>query len=355
MSVLFTPLRLRGVETRNRVWVAPMCQYSCDGGDGVATDWHLVHLGSRAVGGAGLVMTEATAVSADGRISPWDLGIWNEEQATALLRVTRFIESQGAVPAIQLAHAGRKASTNRPWAGGKPVGPDGGGWLPGAPSAIAYNEGYPEPHAYSTEEVHGIVAAFAESAQRAVRAGFRVIEIHAAHGYLLHQFLSPHTNQRTDEFGGSFENRTRLAVDTAKSIRAVIPANIALMARISASEYVEGGWDLDQSVALATLLKNAGVDMIDCSSGGNLPHQQLSTFPGYQVPFARAIRERAGIPTGAVGLITEPGHAEAILAAEDADVVLLGREELRDPYWPMHAAKALGAGHDWPVQYARAK
>ncbi|MFA7249852.1 MAG: NADH:flavin oxidoreductase/NADH oxidase [Dehalococcoidia bacterium] len=354
MSVLFTPLRLRGVETRNRIWLAPMCQYSTEG-DGRPTDWHLVHLGSRAVGGAGLVMAEATAVTPEGRITPGDLGIWNDEQVEAFQRITAFIESQGAVPAIQLAHAGRKASTNRPWLGGKPLTPAEGGWIPEGPSAIAYTEGYPEPRAYTTREVHGIIVAFARSAARAVRAGFRVIEVHAAHGYLLHQFLSPHTNLRDDEFGGSFAGRTRLAVEVAKAVRASIPEQMPLIVRISTSEYVEDGWDVEHSVALATLLKDVGVDLIDCSSGGNLPHQQLNAYPGYQVPFARAIRERAGIPTGAVGLIVEPNHAEAVVAGGDADVVLLGREELRDPYWPMHAAKALGADHEWPVQYHRAR
>ncbi len=354
MSVLFTPIRLRGVETRNRVWVAPMCQYSCNL-DGIATDWHLVHLGARAVGGAGLVMTEAAAVTEDGRITPWDLGIWNDEQVAALAPINRFIEAQGAVPAIQLAHAGRKASTHRPWMGGRPVAPEDEGWIARGPSPIAFNEGYQVPSAYTTEEVYEVIAAFAAAAERAVRAGFRVIEVHSAHGYLLHQFLSPHTNLRDDEFGGSFAGRTRLTVEVAKAIRAAIPNTVPLLVRVSASEYVEEGWDLEQSIALATLLKDAGVDMIDCSSGGNLPHQQLTVYPGYQVPFARAIRERAGIPTGAVGLITEPSHAESVIAGEDADVVLLAREELRDPYWPMHAARALGADHDWPVQYQRAK
>ena len=355
MSVLFTPIRLRGLEMRNRVWVAPMCQYSADDADGVPTDWHLVHLGSRATGGAGLVMTEATAVTDEGRITPWDLGIYNDEQVTAFSRITKFIESQGAAPAIQLAHAGRKASTNRPWLGGKPVAPADGGWVPGGPSAIAYNEGYPQPHEYTTAEVHGIIDAFAAAAERSVRAGFRVIEIHSAHGYLLHQFLSPHTNLRTDEFGGSFAGRTKLTLDIAKAVRAAIPTTMPLLVRISASEYVDEGWDLEHSVALSTLLKDAGVDMIDCSSGGNLPHQKLTVYPGYQVGFARAIREATGIPTGAVGLISEPNQAEGIVASGDADVVLLAREELRDPYWPMHAAKALGAEHEWPVQYARAK
>ena len=355
MSVLFTPIRLRGLEMRNRVWVAPMCQYSADNADGVPTDWHLVHLGSRASGGAGLVMTEATAVTDEGRITPWDLGIYNEEQVTAFSRITKFIESQGAAPAIQLAHAGRKASTNRPWLGGKPVAPVDGGWVPGAPSAIAYNEGYPQPHEYTTAEVHGIIDAFAAAAERSVRAGFRVIEIHSAHGYLLHQFLSPHTNLRTDEFGGSFAGRTKLTLDIAKAVRAAMPTTMPLLVRISASEYVDEGWDLEHSVALSTLLKDAGVDMIDCSSGGNLPHQKLTVYPGYQVGFARAIREATGISTGAVGLISEPNQAEGIVASGDADVVLLAREELRDPYWPMRAAKALGAEHEWPVQYARAK
>ena len=355
MSVLFTPIRLRGLEMRNRVWVAPMCQYSADNADGVPTDWHLVHLGSRATGGAGLVMTEATAVTDEGRITPWDLGIYNEEQVTAFSRIAKFIESQGAAPAIQLAHAGRKASTNPPWLGGKPVAPVDGGWVPGAPSAIAYNEGYPRPHEYTTAEVHGIIDAFAVAAERSVRAGFRVIEIHSAHGYLLHQFLSPYTNLRTDEFGGSFAGRTKLTLDIAKAVRAGIPTTMPLLVRISASEYVDEGWDLEHSVALSTLLKDAGVDMIDCSSGGNLPHQKLTVYPGYQVGFARAIREATGIPTGAVGLISEPNQAEGIVASGDADVVLLAREELRDPYWPMHAAKALGAEHEWPVQYARAK
>ena len=250
MSVLFTPIRLRGLEMRNRVWVAPMCQYSADNADGVPTDWHLVHLGSRASGGAGLVMTEATAVTDEGRITPWDLGIYNEEQVTAFSRITKFIESQGAAPAIQLAHAGRKASTNRPWLGGKPVAPVDGGWVPGAPSAIAYNEGYPQPHEYTTAEVHGIIDAFAAAAERSVRAGFRVIEIHSAHGYLLHQFLSPHTNKREDEFGGSFAGRTRLTVEVARAVRAAIPETMPLLVRISSSEYVDEGWDLEQSIAI---------------------------------------------------------------------------------------------------------
>ena len=353
MSVLFSPITVRGVEARNRVWVSPMCEYSSD--DGIPNDWHMVHLGSRAVGGAGVVITEATAVTPEGRITPWDTGIWSESHTTAWKPIVRFIESQGAVPAMQLAHAGRKGSTNAPWRGGRPVAPADGGYDVVGPSPIAFNEGYAMPHELTTAEVRGVTDAFAEGAQRAVEAGFRLLEMHAAHGYLVHQFLSPHTNQRTDEFGGSFEGRTRLAVESARAIRDVIPADMPLLVRISSTEYVEGGWDLDQSIELAKMLKDAGVDMIDCSSGGNLPHQQLHPYPGYQVPAARAVREQAGIATAAVGLIVEPHHADSIVASGDADVVLMGRELLRDPYWPLHAARALGDDVEWPVQYQRAK
>jgi len=352
--VLFDPITLRELEIPNRIWVSPMCQYSATE-DGIATDWHLVHLGSRAVGGAGMVIAEASGVAPEGRISPYDLGIWSEEQVEAFKPITRFIAEHGSVPAIQLAHAGRKASTNRPWLGGKPVGPDDRGWQPVGPSPIAYHEGYPEPHELTTDEVRGVVDAFAAAADRAARAGFEAVEVHAAHGYLVHQFLSPHTNRRTDEYGGSFEARTKLAVDVARAVRESFPANRPILVRISASEYVEDGWDLDQSIALAKLLKDAGVDMIDASSGGNLPHQSLKPYPGYQVPFAREIRQQAGIPTAAVGLITDPAQAESVVASGDADVVLMGREFLRDPYWPLHAAHALGVDVDWPVQYVRAK
>ncbi|MEZ4554445.1 MAG: NADH:flavin oxidoreductase/NADH oxidase [Dehalococcoidia bacterium] len=353
-AALFTPLTLRDIEVRNRMWVSPMCQYSCDT-DGLATDWHLVHLGSRAVGGAGLVMAEATAVVPEGRISPHDLGIWSDAHAEALKPVTRFISAQGAVPAIQLAHAGRKASTRRPWEGVGPAGPDQDGWEPVGPSPVAYTEGYPTPRELSKDEVRGVVDAFAAAAARAVAAGFRAIEIHEAHGYLVAQFLSPFSNVRRDEYGGAFDGRTRLAVEVAAAVRAAIPSGVALFVRLSASEYVEGGWDLDQTVELTRRLKSVGVDLIDASSGGNLPHQRLRAYPGYQVPFARTIREQAGIATAAVGLITDPTHADSVVAAGDADAVFVGREALRDPYVALHAATQLRADIEWPVQYVRAK
>lgn len=356
MSVLFTPVRLRDLEVRNRIWVSPMCEYSCEQQDGLANEWHLVHLGSRAVGGAGLVMTEAAAVTPEGRISPYDLGIWSDAHADALCASARFIEAHGAAPAIQLAHAGRKASTPRPWeVGGKSVEPSEGGWTPGAPSALPYAPGYLEPHAYTTAEVRAVVDAFAAATARAARAGFRAVEVHAAHGYLLHEFLSPLTNQRTDEYGGNFDGRTRLAVEVARAVRESFPRELPVLVRLSVSEYVEGGWGLDDSVELACRLKAAGVDLVDCSSGGNLPQQKLQVYPGYQVPFARAVRERAGIATGAVGLITAPEQAEAIVASGEADVVLMGRELLRNPYWPLQAARILRAEVEWPKQYLRAK
>jgi len=353
-SALFTPFALRDLEVRNRLWVSPMCQYSC-GTDGLATDWHLVHLGSRAVGGAGLVMAEATAVTPEGRISPHDLGIWSAAHAEALKPVTRFISAQGAMPAIQLAHAGRKASTKRPWEGTGPADPSAGGWQPVGPSPIAYTEGYPEPHELTKDEIRGVVDAFADAASRAVEAGFRAIELHEAHGYLVAQFLSPFSNQRRDEYGGDFDGRTRLAVEVASAVRAAIPAGMPLFVRLSASEYVEDGWDLEQTVELARRLKAAGVDLIDASSGGNLPHQRVHVYPGYQVPFARAIREQAGIATAAVGLITSATHADAVVAGGDADAVFVGREAFRDPYFPLHAATQLHAEVDWPVQYQRAR
>lgn len=354
MAALFSPFTLRDVEIRNRLWVSPMCQYS-SGNDGLATDWHLVHLGSRAVGGAGLVLAEATAVTAEGRISPYDLGIWSDAHAEALKPVTRFISAQGAIPAIQLAHAGRKASTHRPSDGTGPVGPADGGWQPVGPSPIAYTEGYPEPHELTTTEVRGVVDAFAAAARRAIEAGFRAIELHQAHGYLIAQFLSPFSNRRTDEYGGDFDGRTHLAVEVASAVRDSIPASVPLLVRLSASEYVEGGWDLDQTVALAERLNGVGVDLIDASSGGNLPHQRLRPHAGYQVPFARAIRERTGIATAAVGLITTASHADAIVASGDADAVFIGRESLRDPYFPLHAAAQLRADIAWPVQYERGR
>ena len=354
MSALFEPFTLRSVEFRNRIFVSPMCQYSA-GTDGVPTDWHLVHLGSRAVGGAGLVMTEATSVTAEGRISAGDLGIWSDDQVIAFQRITAFIDEHGAVPAIQLAHAGRKASTLRPWDGTGPQLPEQGGWQPVGPSPVAFNEGYPAPHELSTSEVRQVVDDFAAGAERAVRAGFRAIEVHEAHGYLIAQFLSPFSNQRTDEYGGDFAGCTRLAVQVASAVREAVPQSLPVFVRLSASEYVDGGWDLDQTIALSSELKNIGVDLIDASSGGNLPHQRLRVYPGYQVPFARAIREQAGIATGAVGLITTASHADALVAGGDADVVFIGREELRDPYWPLHAAAELRDEVTWPVQYQRAR
>lgn len=350
---MFTPFRLRDVTTRNRVWLAPMCQYSAD--VGVPTEWHRIHLGARASGGAGLVLTEATGVTPEGRITPWCTGLWNDRQVDGFRPITDFVRSQGAVPGIQLAHAGRKGSTGRPWEGGRPVPPGEGGWTPVGPSALAYSDDLPVPTALTEEGIDHLVDAWAAAAGRALDAGFEVIELHFAHGYLVHQFLSPLSNQRTDAYGGSLENRTRLALRVARAVRAVWPDHLPLLARISATEYVDGGWDLEDSVMLAGWLRDEGVDLIDCSSGGNSPHQTLTPFTGYQIPFAAEIRARAGIATGAVGMITAPHQAEEILERGDADVVLLGRELLRNPYWPLHAAATLGDRIDyWPKQYLRA-
>lgn len=354
MSILLSPLTLRGVTFRNRLVVSPMCQYSSD--DGFATDWHLVHLGSRAVGGAGLIITEATAVSPEGRISPNDLGIWSDEHVPGLKRITDFLTAHGAVPGIQLAHAGRKASQQRPWAGGKPIAPDQpSGWQTVAPSAIPFADDDPIPTALTTDGIQQIRADFRTAAARALQAGFVVAEIHAAHGYLFHEFLSPQSNQRTDEYGGSFENRVRLLREIVDDVRAVWPADYPLFVRISATDWTEGGWTADDSVALASLLKDQGVDLIDCSTGGNVPKAAIPTGPGYQVPFAERIKREAGLPTGAVGLITTAEQAEAILTNGQADLILLARESLRDPYFPLHAAHTLGDELAWPVQYERAK
>ena len=353
MSALFTPLRLREVTLRNRIAVSPMCQYSAR--EGVPTSWHLVHLGSRAVGGAGLVIAEASAVSPAGRISPDDSGLWTDAQAEAWAPIARFVADQGAVPGIQLAHAGRKASTDAPWRGGRPVAEGAGGWRPVAPSALRFADDYPLPRELATDELGAVVGAFRDAARRAEQAGFQLVEIHMAHGYLLHQFLSPLTNRRTDGYGGSLENRMRLALEVARAVREAFPVERPVFARISATDWVEGGWDLEQSVALARALGENGVDVVDCSSGGAVPQAKVPLGPGYQVPFAAAIRERAGIATGAVGLITEPEQAEAIVASGQADLVLFAREMLRDPYWPLHAARALGADVGWPVQYLRAR
>lgn len=328
-----------------------MCQYSSE--DGFADDWHFVHLASRAVGGAGLVFTEAAAVTADGRITPQDLGIWKDDHITELSRIVRFIESQGSVAGIQLAHAGRKASTFRPWSGNGEIPPGEGGWVPVAPSAIRFSDAYPLPRRLTVEEIHSITDSFVAAARRSLQAGFRVVEIHAAHGYLMHEFLSPLSNGRTDEYGGSLANRARLLLDTATAIRAVWPEGCPLFVRLSCSEWVDGGFDIDEAVMVAAQLKALGVDLIDCSSGGNASTAQIPVGPGYQLPFAMRIRRDTEILTGAVGMITAPEQADQIIRNGDADLVFLARELLRDPYWPLRAAKELGQTMSWPAQYLR--
>ncbi len=330
-----------------------MCQYSSKT-DGLATDWHMVHLGSRASGGAGMVMAEATAVRPEGRISQWDQGIWSDAHVDALRPITAFISSQGSVPAVQLAHAGRKAAHAAPWIGTGYLGEDGEGWIPVAPSALPYDEKSGMPEELSKEEISDIVSAFTDSAVRSVDAGYRVLELHLAHGYLGCEFLSPLSNRRTDEYGGSLENRAKFSLDIIKSVRGAIPDSVPLFARISATEYVEGGWDIEQSIQLTKWMKDAGVDLVDCSSGGNSPAQQMTAEPNYQVSFAAEIRERTGILTGAVGLITEAEQAEAILVDEQADAIFVGRELLRNPYWPLYAQAHLdGAATGWQDQYIR--
>jgi 2,4-dienoyl-CoA reductase-like NADH-dependent reductase (Old Yellow Enzyme family) len=351
-SHLFSPLPLRGVTLRNRIAVSPMCQYSCR--NGVATDWHLVHLGSRAVGGAALVIAEATAVEARGRISPEDLGLWNDEQAAALARMARFVRDQGAAPGLQLAHAGRKASTRRPWDGGGFVLPKDGGWLPVGPTAVPFAADDPPPHALGEDEIGAVVEAFRAAARRAVSVGFEVLEIHAAHGYLLHEFLSPLVNTRTDAWGGSFENRTRLLLEVARAVRGVMPAGAPLLARVSCSDWTDGGWSVDDVVRLAPVLRESGVDLIDCSSGGIAPGVAIPAAPGYQAPFARRVRLEGGVPSGAVGLITDARQADGLIRDASADLVFLARELLRDPYWPLRAARTLGQEAPVPPQYRRA-
>jgi 2,4-dienoyl-CoA reductase-like NADH-dependent reductase (Old Yellow Enzyme family) len=352
MGHLFQPLRQRGLALRNRIVLSPMCQYSSV--DGMPDDWHLVHLGSRAVGGAAVVMTEALAVSPEGRISPEDAGLWNDAQAGAWARIAAFIAAQGAVPAVQLAHAGRKASTFAPWRGHGEVPPEGGGWQTLAPSALGYADHYPLPQALDAAGIAAVVAAFRDAARRAREAGFGLVEVHAAHGYLLHQFLSPLSNRRDDGYGGSFDNRTRIVREVLGAVREAWPEDRPLWLRISATDWVEAGWDIEQSVALAAQLGGLGVDLVDVSSGGLAPQQRIEVGPGYQVPFAARIRREAGIATGAVGMIDSPAQAEAILAAGEADVVLLAREFLRDPYFPRRAARELGVEPAPPEQYARA-
>ena len=352
-TLLFTPLTMRGVTLRNRIVVSPMCEYSSP--NGFATDWHVVHLGSRAVGGAGLVLTEATAVTDDGRISPADLGIYLDDHVEPLARIFRFVEAHGAVPGMQLAHAGRKASTAEPWKGGGPVAVEDGGWTPiWAPSAVPFREGWQTPRAMSEAGIADVVTAFVTAARRLLAAGGKVAEIHAAHGYLLHEFLSPLTNHREDRYGGSFDNRTRIVREVVDGVRGVWPERLPLFVRISATDWTDGGWTIEDSIALAAQLKDRGVDLIDCSSGGNVARASIPLGPGYQVPFAERIRREAGILTGAVGLITEAVQAEAILVQGQADAIVMARELLRDPYWPLRAARTLGAPVQPPVQYQRA-
>ena len=354
MSQLFTPITLRDVTVRNRVWVSPMCQYSAV--DGVPNDWHLVHHGSFARGGAGLVFTEATAVAPEGRISPEDTGLWNDEQQAAWARIVDFVHGQGAAAGIQLAHAGRKASTYPPFAEHRgPVPDEDGGWTPVAPSDVAF-PGLRDPEPLDAVGIAEVVTAFGDAAERALAAGFDVLELHAAHGYLLHEFLSPLSNLRGDEYGGSFDNRVRLLLEVVREVRGRVPTGVPVVVRLSATDWTEGGWTLGDSVRLGGLLRAEGVDLVDTSSGGNAL-ADIPIGPGYQVPFARTIREEAGIPTGAVGMISEPKQAEEILAEGSADVVLLARELLRDPHWALRAAFELGDSDaaPWPKQYLRAR
>lgn len=350
---LFQPLPLRSVTARNRIMLSPMCEYSSK--EGMPNDWHMVHLGSRAIGGAGIVCTEAAAVEPKGRITPLCLGIWNDAQRDALAPVVRFIAQHGAVPGIQLAHAGRKGSTHAPWEARRAIPVNEGGWVPLAPSAIPFDPHHPMPEAMTTAQIAEVTRAFAAAAKRSLDAGFRLVELHAAHGYLIHEFLSPLSNRRTDDYGGSLENRARLLLEVVAAVRREWPAELPLLVRISATDWVEGGWDVAQTIEVARMLKATGqVDLIDCSSGGNDPAQKMVVGPGYQVPFAEAVRRDAGIATGAVGLIRDAQQAEAILANGQADMIVMGRKLMSEPYWPMQAAKALGFEYAWPKQYLRA-
>jgi 2,4-dienoyl-CoA reductase-like NADH-dependent reductase (Old Yellow Enzyme family) len=352
MPHLFSKLRMRDVDFANRIGVSPMCQYSSV--DGYANDWHFAHLTARAVGGAAFVFTEAAAITPEGRISPQDLGVWSERHFEPLERIARFIDSQGARAGVQLAHAGRKGSTYRPGAGQGAVAESDGGWRPVAPSAIAFSDTFAMPNELTVDHIKSLQTAFAVAAERAVAAGFAVVEIHGAHGYLIHEFLSPFSNRRTDAYGGSFDNRTRFLRECVVAVRRVLPEHCPLFVRISATDWVEGGWDIDQSVELARLLLALGVDVIDCSSGGNLERADIPVGAGYQTPFAERIRREANIATAAVGMITVPAQADQIIRNEQADLVLLAREMLRDPYWPLHAAQELGQTASWPRQYLRA-
>ncbi|MBC7827096.1 MAG: NADPH dehydrogenase NamA [Chitinophagaceae bacterium] len=353
MSLLFQPLQLREIELKNRIVVSPMCQYSSE--DGFANDWHLVHLGSRAVGGAGMIIIEASAVVPEGRITSSDLGIWKDEHIPFLKRITEFLQLQGAVPGIQLAHAGRKASHHIPWKNGTALTSEEGAWKTVAPSAIPFKEGEPAPIAMAREDINSLINDFHAAAIRAMKAGFKVVEIHAAHGYLINEFLSPITNKRDDEYGGSFTNRIRLLLEVVRAVRQSWPEDFPLFVRISATDWVDGGWNADDSVKLAEILKTAGVDLVDCSSGGNSSAQKIPTGPLHQVSFAERIKKETGMRTGAVGLITTAGQAEQILTNGQADLIVFARQLLRDPYFPLQAAKELGVDVHWPVQYERAK
>ncbi|CAL9279285.1 NADH:flavin oxidoreductase/NADH oxidase [Streptomyces sp. SudanB25_2051] len=356
MSALFEPYTLRSLTVPNRVWMAPMCQYSAEasGPDtGAANDWHFAHYAARATGGTGLILLEATAVSPEGRISPYDLGLWNDTQARALRRITRFLKDQGTVPGIQIAHAGRKGSTERPWKGGAPIA-DERGWQPVGPSAVPFDEGHPVPRELTREQIREVVGQFAAAARRALEAGFEVVEVHGAHGYLIGESLSPHSNRRTDEYGGSFDNRVRFALEVVDAVREVWPAELPVLFRISATDWLEeGGWTADDTVRFAALLKEHGVDLLDVSTGGNAPRVRIPVAPGYQVPFAARVKAETGLPVAAVGLITEAGQAEKIVANGEADAVLLGRELLRNPSWARHAARELGGDVHVPDPYHR--
>lgn len=356
---LFDPLPLRGVTARNRVMISPMCQYSCEDRSGRATDWHFVHLGAFATGGAGIVSVEATAVEARGRISPWDMGLWSDDQIEPLARIARFLRAHGAIPAIQLAHAGRKASVDRPWTGGKSIAPGELGWRVVAPSAIPFDAEHQTPEALTMEQIGEVVAAFTRATERALAAGFELIELHAAHGYLLHQFLSPASNQRDDEYGGGLEGRMRLPLEVTRAVRAAWPERLPLFVRVSATDWLDHepsrpSWTLEQTVTFARRLRELGVDAIDCSSGGNEAHVRIPAGPGYQAPLAERVRREAGIPTVAIGLITEPAQADQIIRSEQADLVALARAALRNPHWPLHAAIALRQPVPLPPQYERA-
>ncbi|MEV5508553.1 NADH:flavin oxidoreductase/NADH oxidase [Streptomyces orinoci] len=361
MSALYEPFRLRSLTIPNRVWMSPMCQYSAEasGADvGVPGDWHFSHYGARAAGGTGLILVEATAVSPEGRISPWDLGIWNDRQSAAFRRITSFLKEQGTVPGVQLAHAGRKASTAAPWNGGAPLGPEAHGWQPIAPSPLPFADGHPIPDELTVEGIQRVIQDFAAAARRARDAGFEVVELHGAHGYLIGEFLSPHSNHRTDAYGGSYENRTRFALEVVDAVRAVWPEELPVFFRISATDWLtenpddeREGWTVEDTVRFAADLKAHGVDLLDVSTGGNAPKARIPTGPGYQVPFAERVRAETGLPVGAVGEITEARQAEKIIENRQADAVLIGRELLRNPYFARHAARELGGEIADPVQY----